>query len=573
MNAQMQRTKKPTSTKNRNGNVKKVIKVSILTVIILSAMFAGFSLYSVVNYDRIYSGVFVNGFNAGGLTREELSKSLNTNYSKSIKDKQIILKYKGKEEKISISDLNFNYQIDKAVESAYNVARAGNIFKRVYDVFNIGKDKKVIEMTYTYDKEKMEKAIEKLNKNVSNPVKDHELQFLKDKVLLKTGHPGDSIDNSSLYKLLEDSFKKASFKAIEVPSVKTDPKKIDVEKVYNDIVIKPKNAEFETNEKKYTIKEEIMGRSIDKSVLASIISEIEQSHDTEKVLPVIFSKPEITANDIQNNLFKDTLSSFNTRFTTGNTNDANRGVNIRLSIAKINGKILAPGEVFSFNDTVGERTKAGGYKEAHTYVAGQIVDGVGGGICQVSTTLYNAVLYSDLEVVRRSNHQFTVSYVPYGRDAAVSFPDVDLKFKNSTKWPLKINCWVSKDNVIYFTLIGKNDTPTKQVILNTKTIKKIEPSVKNINDPTMNEGTTSVVKSGGNGYIIDTYKIVKVDNKVIKDSKIHTSYYRPLTREVKVGTKKVNSKVQTTPVPTKKPSTTLRGADDSDNPPVDNPQP
>lgn len=572
MNAQIQRIKKPSGTKKTNGSVKKVIKVSILTVIILSAMFAGFSLYSVVNYDRIYSGVFVNGFNAGGLTREELSKSLKTNYSKSIKDKQILLKYRDKEEKISISDLNFSYQIDQAVESAYNVARSGNIFKRVYDVFNIGKDKKVIEMAYTYNKEKMEKAIDKLNKNVSNPVKNHELKFSNDKVILKTGHPGDIIDNNSLYNLLEDLFKKASFKTIDVPSIKKDPEKIDVEKLYNDIVIKPKNAQFETDGKKFTIKEEVMGRSIDKSVLASIISEVDQSHDTEKVLPVIFSKPEITAGDINNNLFKDTLSSFNTRFTTGNTNDANRGVNIRLSIAKINGKILAPGDVFSFNDTVGERTKAGGYKEAHTYVSGQIVDGIGGGICQVSTTLYNAVLLSDLDVVRRSNHQFTVSYVPYGRDAAVSFPDVDLKFKNSTKWPLKINCWVSKDNVIYFTLVGKNDTPTKQVILNTKTVKKIEPSVKNINDPTMNEGTTSILKSGGNGYIIDTFKIVKVDNKVIKDSKIHTSYYRPLTREVKVGTKKDNTKVQTTPVVTKKPSAILQGVDDSNNT-VDNPQP
>jgi vancomycin resistance protein YoaR len=565
MNAEMQKIKK-TSIKKGNKNINKVIKVSVLTLIILSAMFAGFSLYSVINYDRVYSGVFVNGFNAGGLTREELTKSLNTNYSESIKGKEIVLKYKNKDEKIPLSELDFKYQIENAVENAYAFARSGNIFKRVYDVFKTSKDKKIIEMAYTYNKGKMEKAIEKLNINLSNPVKNHELQFLKDKVILKTGHSGESIDKDSVYKLFEDSLKNASFKSIEVPSVKTNPDKMDVEKLYNEITIKPKNSQFETDGKKYSIKEEVMGRSIDKSILASIINEVDQSHDTEKVLPVIFSKPEITANDIHNNLFKDTLSAFNTRFSTGNTNDANRGVNIRLSVSKINGKILAPGDVFSFNDTVGERTKAGGYKEAHTYVSGQIVDGIGGGICQVSTTLYNAVLLSDLDVVGRSNHQFTVSYVPFGQDAAVSFPDVDLKFKNSTKWPLKINCWVTSNNVIYFSLVGKNDTPTKQVIINTKTIKKIEPPVKNINDPTMNEGTTSVVKSGGNGYIIDTYKIVKVDNKVIKDSKIHSSYYRPLTREVKVGTKKPSSKGQATPAVTKKSSTTIQGVDDSNNP-------
>lgn len=573
MNTEVQKIKKTspkkTNSKNNKTGIKKIVKVSILTLIILSAMFAGFSLYSVLNYDRIYNGVFVGGFNAGGLTRDELTKSLNTNYSKSIKDKQLILKYKDKEEKISVNDINFKYQIDKAVDQAYNIARSGNIFKRVYDVFKTGKDKKVVEMAYTYNKEQLEKAIEDLNKSVSNPVKNHELSFLDDKVILKTGHIGDAIDKTATYKLLEESLKKAVFKTIDVPSIKTNPEKIDVEKLYNEISIKPKNAQFIAEGKTYTIKKEVPGRSIDKSVLASIVSEVQESYNTEKVLPVIFSKPDVTASDVQNNLFRDTLSSFSTRFSTGNTNDSNRGVNIRLAASKINGKILAPGDVFSFNDTVGERTAAGGYKEAHTYVAGQIVDGIGGGICQVSTTLYNAVLMSDLDVVRRSNHQFTVSYVPFGRDAAVSFPDVDLKFKNSTKWPLKIVCYVTNSNNINFSLVGKNDTPTKQVILNTKTIKTIEPSVKNINDPTMNVGTTSVVKSGGKGYVIDTYKIVKVDNKVIKDSKIHTSYYRPLTREVKVGTKKPSSGAVATPVTTKKPSSSVQNVDDVDN----NPQP
>ncbi len=575
MNTEIQKIKKTspkkaspkkTNSKNNKTGIKKIVKVSVLTLIILSAMFAGLSLYSVLNYDRIYNGVFVGGFNAGGLTRDELTKSLNTNYSKSIKDKELILKYNDKVEKISVNDINFKYQIDKAVDDAYNIARSGNIFKRVYDVFKTGKDKRVIEMAYTYNKDQLEKAIEDLNKIVSNPVKNHELKFLDDKVILKTGHIGDSIDKTATYKLLEESLKKAVFKTIDVPSIKTNPEKIDVEKLYNEISIKPENAQFIAEGKTYKIKKEVPGRSIDKSVLASIISEVQESYNTEKVLPVIFSKPDITSSDVQNNLFKDTLSTFTTRFSTGNTNDANRGVNIRLAVSKINGKILAPGDVFSFNDTVGERTAAGGYKEAHTYVAGQIVDGIGGGICQVSTTLYNAVLLSDLDVVRRSNHQFTVSYVPFGRDAAVSFPDLDLKFKNSTKWPLKIVCYVTNSNVINFSLVGKNDTPTKQVIINTKTIKTIEPTVKNINDPTMYVGTTSVVKSGGNGYVIDTYKIVKVDNKVIKDSKIHTSSYRPLTREVKVGTKKLPNGAVATPVITKKPGATIQNVDDVDSP-------
>lgn len=572
MNTEIQKIKKISEknaiSKSDKVSIKKIIKVSILTLIILSAMFAGLSLYSVLNYDRIYNGVFVNSFNAGGLTRDELTKSLTTNFSQSLKDKKITFKYKDKEEEISLSDINFKYQIDKAVEDAYNVARSGNIFKRVFDVFKIGKEKIIIDMAYSYDKDQLEKLIDELNKNVSDPVKNHELTFSNDKVILKTGHIGDAIDKEATYKLLEESFKKSTFKTIEVPSIKTHPEKIDVDKVYNEIVRTPENAQFIAEGKTYKIKDEVMGRSIDKSVLASIINELDQVYDTEKVLPVIFTKPEMTASKIKENLFKDTLASFSTKFTTGNTNDANRGVNIRLSAAKINGKLLAPGEVFSFNDTVGERTKEAGYKEAHTYVAGKIVDGIGGGICQVSTTLYNAVLLSDLEVVRRSNHQFTVGYVPYGRDAAVSFPDLDFKFKNSTNWPLKIVCNVTSNNVINFSLVGKNDTTTKEVIINTKIIKTIAPTVKTIQDPTMNEGTTVVLKSGGNGYVVDTYKIVKIDGKEVKNSKIHTSYYNPLTREVKVGTKKVAA-TKEEPNAAKKPAAIIQDVDDSNS----NPQP
>jgi len=192
MNTEIQKIKKISEknaiSKSDKVSIKKIIKVSILTLIILSAMFAGLSLYSVLNYDRIYNGVFVNSFNAGGLTRDELTKSLTTNFSQSLKDKKITFKYKDKEEEISLSDINFKYQIDKAVEDAYSVARSGNIFKRVFDVFKIGKEKIIIDMAYSYDKDQLEKLIDELNKNVSDPVKNHELTFSNDKVILKTGH-------------------------------------------------------------------------------------------------------------------------------------------------------------------------------------------------------------------------------------------------------------------------------------------------------------------------------------------------------------------------------------------------
>ncbi len=122
------------------------------------------------------------------------------------------------------------------------------------------------------------------------------------------------------------------------------------------------------------------------------------------------------------------LGSFTTKY--DGTNTA-RTTNLKLAASKINETILSPGEEFSYNAIVGERTIAAGYKEAKVYSNGQVVDGLGGGICQISTTLFNAALYANLEITEIHNHQFVPSYVGAGRDATVVYGSKDFKFKNS----------------------------------------------------------------------------------------------------------------------------------------------
>ena len=112
-----------------------------------------------------------------------------------------------------------------------------------------------------------------------------------------------------------------------------------------------------------------------------------------------------------------------------------------------------PGEVFSYNQVVGERSIAAGYKEAPIYVNGKVEDGLGGGICQITTTLYNAVVYANLDVIERTNHQFVPSYVGAGRDATVVYGAIDFKFKNNRNYPIKIVCSVS-GGVATFQILG-----------------------------------------------------------------------------------------------------------------------
>lgn len=129
------------------------------------------------------------------------------------------------------------------------------------------------------------------------------------------------------------------------------------------------------------------------------------------------------------------ISEYKTEF---NEKNLNRSINIKLASNKINNTIILPGEIFSYNEVVGNRTEEAGFKIATVYQGGKVVEGIGGGICQVSTTLYNATLYANLIIIERKSHLFLPSYISAGRDATVADEYIDFKFKNTRKYPIKI---------------------------------------------------------------------------------------------------------------------------------------
>lgn len=154
--------------------------------------------------------------------------------------------------------------------------------------------------------------------------------------------------------------------------------------------------------------------------------EMLKTEQDEYSIPLKTLYPNVTTNQIGNEAFPDMLSSFSTSYT---SSGYNRSTNIELAAKKLDGYVLMPGETASYNQIVGQRTKTAGFKEGAAYSNGKVVQEVGGGICQVSSTLYNAVLYANLEIVERYNHGFAPSYVKPGLDATVSWGGPDFKFK------------------------------------------------------------------------------------------------------------------------------------------------
>ncbi|MCX8128961.1 MAG: VanW family protein [Clostridia bacterium] len=552
---------------------RKAVYISLISFILLMlALTAQFS-YMILNYDKIYKGVYVNSIYAGNLSKEDLKELLHSNFTNKTEHSDIVIKCKDITEKLSFKDIKVNYDINKAVELAYNLGRSGNIFERFSDILKARRSNVTIKIPVSYDKDKITDTLQNIYSRTLISVKEADLLVQEDRITIRSGRHGENIDKDKSFREIEESIKSGKNLNLEIPVIITAPSRINVNEYYNQINREVKDATFKIVNNAVEFVPEVIGRSINKDDLESIATELEKAENMEKVLPVSFAKPKITIADIHAKLFKDILCTVKTPFKTNTQNNKNRSVNIKLASSRINGKVLAPDEVFSFNETVGERTKAAGYLDAYVYKKGKVVPDLAGGICQVSSTLYNAVLKSDLDIVERRNHMFIVTYVKPGTDATIFGNTTDFKFKNSTKWPIKIESSITKDNYLVFTIKGTSENPERVIEIFPEIRNKKSFETKYIDDPNMEEGSKpKVLQEGHEGMTVDTYKIIKVNGKVIEKVKIDTSVYQPLTEEIARGTKKAAVPTTTTTQPVKQPdaNTDTKPKTDTDGSPADN---
>jgi len=210
---------------------------------------------------------------------------------------------------------------------------------------------------------------------------------------------------------------------------------------------------------------------------------------------------------------------------------SNRLNNIILASTAINETLLNPGAVFSFNGIVGERTSAKGYREAGAYAGGRLVNEIGGGICQVSSTIYDCVLHADLEVVARSPHGMTVAYLPLGQDATVAWGSIDFKFKNSSKFPIRIDITVSGRD-LNVQLIGTK-LDDNYIVLTYERISSTAFKVIEMEDESIPQGQTKVDADGHTGHVVDTYKnFYDAEDNLINTVLVGRSTYRVQDRVI-----------------------------------------
>ena len=533
---------------NKKSKKKFIIFAIVIGVLLIIGLFVStiFALINIGN-ENIANGVSIMGIDVAGLSKEEAKSKIESIYNGK-KEKDITLKHEEYETTLSPVLMEVDYKIDEAVEKAYSIGKNSNIFVNNYNILFALISKKDISLEMTLNEEVTKQIIEDMNINLPDVVIESSYSVEEDELIITKGKAGIKVDTDTLLTQVKDRLNdpNSSDDVIDILVINKEPDPIDIDKIHEEVYKEAQDAYIV--EDPFEVHPEVEGIDFDVEAAKEILKEDKE----EYVIPLIITEPEVTLDELGDKAFPDQLATFTTRY---DVSDVDRTTNLRLACQKINGTVLLAGETFSYNNVVGARTVAAGYKNAKIYEAGQVVDGLGGGICQISSTLYNAALLANLEIVERRNHQFVTSYVPAGRDATVVYGSTDFKFKNTRQYPIRIVA-TANAGIATISIYGIKEENEYTFKFSTKTISSIPYSTQYIDDSTLPQGTEVVKQKGTNGLITGTYISKYLDGKLISTELLSRDTYSAMTRIVRRGTGAVSNsstqeqETETTPAET-----------------------
>ena len=497
-----------------------VITICILVFVLIIGVWSTIFALININSDKIISGICILGIDVSGLTQDEANTKIAENLNSRL-ETNLVFNHNGILYNVLPSQLECSYDITKAVNEAYSCGRNGNIFVNNFDILNTLINKVNINVDFSYNNDLYESVVSQMNANFEDGIKQSSYTIDGNNLIITSGKAGNVIKSEELRNLIIDKLTSVDYNtdSIEVPVEEVQPDGIDIDKIHSEIYKEATDAYYTTDP--YAVYPSSNGLDFDIS-----IDEAKQMVSTPQdtyTIPLKTLYPDVTTNEIGREAFPDLLATYSTSYASSN---ANRSTNIALAASKINGTVLMPGEEFSFNGTVGKRTAAAGFKTATVYSNGQVTTDYGGGICQVSSTLYNSVLRANLEITNRVNHTFTVGYVPIGLDATVSWGAPDFKFKNSRSYPVKIVATTSNKRLTISVYGLKEDVEYEVELVSYRT-GTVPYSTVYTTDSSLAKGQTRVVQSGSNGATSVAYKILKLNGKEVSRTLLSKDRYSP----------------------------------------------
>ena len=535
-NIEETKTKESKKEKIKN-NKNKIIIISIVSIIILLIVMFLCSIFALLNMNnnKIIKGITINQISIEDLTKEEALEKIEEEVNKNL-EKDINVKYNDFEYSIKLAQIEVKYKIEEAVEKAFNTGRSNNIFIDNYTILKTRFKKENLDLEYEYNEKLLNEIIDDITVKIPGAVVEPSYYIENEKLYISKGTKGNTIKKEALKKEILDRVEKEKNEDIILEIYEVEPGNIDIEKIYNEVYTEPKDAYYTKDP--FEIFPHVNGINFDKEAAKEILEQDKEEYE----IPLIITTPKITTNKIGTEAFPDMLSTFSTRYDASNTP---RTTNLKLAMQKLNGVVVSPGETFSYNKTLGKRTAEAGYKEAGGFAGGKVVQTLAGGICQISSTLYDAVVYANLDIVERHNHMFLAGYVGAGKDATVVYGTYDFKFKNTRKYPIMIKTSIGS-GVAQISIYGVKEEVEYEVEISSKILSYIPYKVVYETDNSLASGKEKVSQNGMNGCKSITYKILKLNGAQVSSTVLSTDTYDPMNKIIKRGPSKT---IETSTVP------------------------
>lgn len=475
----------------------------------------------------------INGIKVNNMSKEEVISKLENKYQKD--QNQLLLNLEMNDQKYQI-DMKNNVKVNikdqvNDIQKKYN-----NFFTKGYHYLLQHNENISIDIK---NQKQLNKDIKKSGILDYSTLVPTTYKVEKTKVIFTKGKSGEAVKQKDVYNTIQTALNEYDFnKTLKIKPSSVSEDESVMKTIYKTLSKEGKNATLDKNND-YKIVAEQYGAKYDLDDSISAFNKAKEGKEFEVKAKAIV--PSITKEDLEKNLFKDVLGEY----TTTVNGSSVRKNNVRLAGEKCN-VILLPGEEFSYNQTVGKRTKENGFGEAGAYLNGETVQEVGGGVCQTSSTLYNAVVLANLEVTERTNHTYISSYVPIGRDATVSWGGPDFKFKNNRDYPIKIEASYAGGKLTC-KIIG-TDVDGSYVKFTSERTGDVAYNTKYENDATIPEGQQVTKQAGSNGGKAVSYRLVyDKDGKLISKKKEANSYYKGHEAIIAVGTMKVEQAPEAQP--------------------------
>ena len=433
----------PAEKKKKRISGKKLLVPLAVAVCVLALLFAGIGVwgYSISVSDRNLPNVFVGSVPVGGMTRSETASALEAvDWTAAEAEKLTVTLPAGASFDVGYVRAGMALGRDEAIAAACAYGHDGDVFGNLMKYLRaqlFAHD--VLQQTAGPDMDYIRECaiggLQEMNRRLTGDVWKADMEA--GTLSLFKGAGGVDVDADGLYGEIVSSLR-AGAETLRYEKLRAEPDMPDFQALYDKLYAEPADAYFTDT---FDVVPEVRGCSFD-------VAEAQRAWQAAAVgetvqVPLQITVPDYVAEELRSYLYRDLLGEQTTYYT---WSTAERINNIEIAASRLDGMILLPGETFSYNEAVGQRTWEAGFRVAQAYSDGQVVEALGGGICQVSSTLYAATMYARLATVSRTNHYFKVSYIDYGLDATVSWGQPDFKFRNNRDYPIKIAAFTNPDD-------------------------------------------------------------------------------------------------------------------------------